>query len=125
MKKGMKVFKLPAIVLAAVFLLTGCMTKRQYKLEMTDLKRAQNHPASLEIVIEGPLNIPEGGKIVFPYPNQPFVPYPVTNDAGNIRAVVTDGTHTAAILGGFMYGVHQAGKGGAKKTTINNNAPTE
>lgn len=116
--KGIKLLTSSILILATM---TGCMTKRQYKLEMADLKRAQAHPSSLEIVIEGPLNIPEGGRLVIPYPNQPFTPYPVTNDAGNIRAVVTDGTHTAAILGGFMYGVHQAGKGGTKKTVNNYN----
>lgn len=125
MKNGIELFKTTAVMLTAVVLLTGCMTKRQYKLEMADLKRAESHPTSLEIVIEGPLNIPEGGRLVIPYPNQPFKPYPVTNDAGNIKAIVMDGTHTAAILGGFMYGVHQAGKGGSKTTTINNNAPAQ
>ncbi|MBP5458722.1 MAG: hypothetical protein J6Y62_00895 [Clostridia bacterium] len=117
----MKGIILISAAVVALATLTGCMTKRQYKLEAMDLKRASSYPVSLEIVIEGPLNLPEGGKIVIPYPNQPFKPYPVTNDAGNIRAFLTDGTHTAAILGAFMYGTHQAAKGGGKKTVNNYN----
>lgn len=111
------------LMISCILLLAGCMTKKQYKLEMADLKRASAHQAFFEIKIKGPLNIPEGGELIIPYPNQPFVPYPVTNDAKNIQAVITNGINAAAITGTVIYGIHKSGSR-VKNTTINN-APAQ
>ena len=111
------------LLLFAIFIFSGCMTERQAWLTSKDMQAKQAWPAFGEIVMEGPLNIPQGGKLVIPYPNQPYKNYPVPDDGARIAGTITNGVQTAAVVGTVIYGLHKAGHSGTtKNTTINNNA---
>lgn len=98
---------------------TGCMSKYEYMLRQQDMKAKASHPAFGEIVIEGPLQVEKGGKLVIPYPNQPYSHTPIPDGQAIQANVINSTLKTAAVVTGFVYGVHSAKS--KESVTINNN----
>lgn len=118
MKKLFFVFLSGAVISLTT---SGCMSKYEYMLRQQDMKAKAAHPAFGEIVIEGPLQVEKGGKLVIPYPNQPYNHTPIPDGQAIQANVINSTLKTAAVVTGFIYGVHSAK--GKESVTINNNAP--
>lgn len=117
-RRLLSIFLIPAMLAGFT---TGCMSKYEYMLRQQDMKAKAVHPAFGEIVIEGPLQVEKGGKLVIPYPNQPYSHTPIPDGQAIQANVINSTLKTAAVVTGFIYGVHSAK--GKESVTINNNAP--
>lgn len=94
--------KTMASVLSAAFLLTGCMSDREYQLRKQQLANQANHPATYDLfTVDGPFKIElaQGGKAKVTVPGQPFreIPIPdgVKTQADLVKHLVSVGAITA------------------------------
>lgn len=104
------------LLLAAIFLLTGCMTKNEAWLRGKNIDAQREHPTDYEVVtIKGPITLGEDAHITAKSPTQPFNEQKVPDGAEKQYNAFTNVLWTT----GLMYWVSRW-KGNTKKTTVNN-----
>jgi len=99
--------KLIALISVALFL-SSCMGEREYQLRAKDIKAKMAHRQTAEITLDGPINIPAGGKMVIPFALPAYQQTDIPNGQAIAANAVVDGVKTAAIAGTVMYGIHNA-----------------
>jgi len=108
------------ILLIFSFLLSSCMTEREYQLRKSDIDAKKAWPATyVPVRIKGPLTIPEGGEMIVTVPNMPYQHANIPDGQAIQAKLASDALHTGALLSGAIYSIHKANKGD-KGTTVNN-----
>jgi len=94
--------KTACAAMAAVLLLTGCMSDREYQLRKQQLMNQANHPATYDLfTVEGPIKVElaQGGRAKVTVPGQPFreiaIPDGVKTQADLVKHLVSVGAVTA------------------------------